>query len=110
MPDVVVLKQETIPADDSGEIANAVLRAPDWTIEILSPNQDYKKVPRNILHCLDHGYEMGWLLDPEEKTVFASPQDGRSRNFDKADALLPVPSWASALNLTVGELFGWLMS
>ncbi len=110
VPDIVVLQQKNVPLDESGEIANAVLRAPDWTIEILSPNQDYKKVAKNILHCLDHGCQMGWLLDPEERSVVASPQDGRSRSFEQSGDRLPVPDWASGLELTVEELFGWLLA
>lgn len=54
----------------------------------------------------DHGCQMGWLLDPDEKTVIAFPQDERSRCFEQPEALLPVPDWAAGLDLTVGELFG----
>jgi Uma2 family endonuclease len=109
VPDVVILQQRHIPYDATGEIANVVTIAPDWTIEILSPDQDYKKVTKNILHCLDHGCQMGWLIDPEEKTVVVSPQDSRSRTFEAIDAVLPVPNWAVGLELTVGELFSWLV-
>jgi Uma2 family endonuclease len=109
VPDIVVLKSENIPHDPSGEIANSVLCAPDWTIEILSPDQPYKKVTQNILHCLDYGTQMGWLIDPEEKTVIVSPQDGRSRNVEKQDQL-PVPPWATELTITADELFGWLLA
>jgi Uma2 family endonuclease len=108
VPDIVVLKSENIPHDPSGEIANSVLLAPDWTIEILSPDQPYKKVTQNILHCLDYGAQMGWLIDPEEKTVIVSPQDGRSRNCTNQDQLL-VPDWATDLILTVDQLFSWLL-
>jgi Uma2 family endonuclease len=108
VPDIVVLKSENIPHDPSGEIANSVLVAPDWTIEILSPDQPYKKVAQNILHCLDHGAQMGWLIDPDEKMVIVSPQDGRSRSFQKQDQL-PVPQWATDLAITADELFGWLL-
>jgi Uma2 family endonuclease len=108
VPNIVVLKSENIPQDPSGEIANSILRAPDWTIEILSPDQPYKKVTQNILHCLDYGAQMGWLIDPEEKTVIVSPQDGRSRNFEKQDRL-PVPDWAAELTITVDQLFRWLL-
>jgi Uma2 family endonuclease len=108
VPDIVVLKSENIPHDPSGEIANSVLVAPDWTIEILSPDQSYKKVAQNILHCLDHGSQMGWLIDPDEKTVIVSPQDARSRSFQKQDQL-PVPQWATEMAITADELFGWLL-
>jgi Uma2 family endonuclease len=59
VPDVVVLQKGHIPYDADGEIANVVMIAPDWTIEILSPDQDYRKVAKNISHCLDHGCAMG---------------------------------------------------
>jgi len=108
VPDLVMLLQDNIPHDENGEIANAILQAPDWTIEILSPKQSHKKVTNNILHCLDHGCDMGWLLDPEDKSVTVSPKDGRSRYFDKPTDSLPTPAWASALDLTVGEIFSWL--
>jgi Uma2 family endonuclease len=57
-------------ADDNGEVANNFAITPDWTVEILSPDQSQTKVVRNILHCLAHGTQMGWLIDPEEKVVF----------------------------------------
>ncbi|NJM56904.1 MAG: Uma2 family endonuclease [Synechococcales cyanobacterium RU_4_20] len=76
-----------IPRDASGEVANPFSIAPDWVIDILSPGQSQTKVVRNILHCLTHGTQMGWLIDPEEK---------------------PVPNFASALQLTVGQIFSWL--
>ncbi|WP_448560859.1 Uma2 family endonuclease [Trichothermofontia sp.] len=94
VPDVVVLQNSHIPYDANDEIANLVERAPDWTIEILSPEQDYKKVTSNILHCLEYGCQMGWLIDPDEKTVVALPQNSRSRLFAQPDATLPVPDWA----------------
>jgi Uma2 family endonuclease len=70
VPDVSVFIYEKIPRDENGEIANIFLVAPDWTIEILSPDQSQTKVTKNILHCLKYGTQMGWLIDPEEQTVF----------------------------------------
>lgn len=70
VPDIVVFQWDRIPRDDNGEIANAFNIAPDWTIEILSPDQSQTKVIKNILHCLKHGTQMGWLIDPSEQTVF----------------------------------------
>jgi Uma2 family endonuclease len=109
VPDVVVLQNIHVPYDANGEIANVVKIAPDWTIEILSPDQDYRKVAKNISHCLDHGCQMGWLIDPEGKTVEVSPPDSRSRTVEAIDVVLPVPDWAVGLELTVGEIFGWLV-
>lgn len=70
VPDAAVLLWQHIPRDDNGEIANAIKRAPDWTIEILSTKQSSTKVVKKILSCLRHGTQMGWLINPADKSVF----------------------------------------
>jgi len=109
VPDIAVFAWNRIPRDENGEIANAFLIAPDWTIEILSPDQSQTKVIKNILHCLKYGTQMGWLIDPLEQTVFVFRPKQETQVFDEADALLPVPGFASDLQLTVGDLFAWLL-
>lgn len=110
VPDIAVFVSDRIPHDPSGEIANVFPIAPDWTIEILSPGQNQTKVINNILHCLDHGTQMGWLIDPSFYTVIGYPADSRSRSFSQPTDSLPTPSWAKDLNLTVGQLFDWLLA
>jgi Uma2 family endonuclease len=78
-------------------------------IEILSPDQSQTKVTKNILHCLKHGTEMGWLIDPGEQTVFVYLPQQRIEVFDEPTGLLPVPVFAAGLNLTVENLFAWLL-
>jgi Uma2 family endonuclease len=68
VPDVSVFAWNRIPLDDNGDIANVFPIYPDWTIEILSPDQSTAKVTGNILHCLKHGCQMGWLIDPDERS------------------------------------------
>jgi Uma2 family endonuclease len=70
VPDISVFTWDRIPRKENGGVANVFSIAPDWTIEILSPDQSQTKVTKNILHCLKHGTQMGWLIDPEEKSVF----------------------------------------
>jgi Uma2 family endonuclease len=108
VPDIAVFVSDRIPRDENGEVANTFLIAPDWTIEILSPDQSQTKVTKNILHCLKYGTQMGWLIDPEEQTVLVYRPKQEIEVFDRADALLPVPSFASELQLTVSDLFAWL--
>jgi len=62
VPDVSVFAWNRIPVDETGDIANVFPICPDWTIEILSPDQRPTKVTGNILHCLNHGCQMGWLI------------------------------------------------
>ncbi|WP_414623347.1 Uma2 family endonuclease [Calothrix sp. CCY 0018] len=109
VPDIAVFVWNRIPRDENGEVANAFLIAPDWTIEILSPDQSQTKVTKNILHCLKHGTQMGWLIDPLEQTVFVFRPKQETEVFDEPDALLPVPDFASELKLTVRDLFAWLL-
>ncbi|MDF5716871.1 MAG: Uma2 family endonuclease [Rhizonema sp. NSF051] len=109
VPDVSVFIWERIPRKENGGVANVFLLFPDWTIEILSPGQSVTKVTKNILHCLKYGTHMGWLIDPEEQTVFVYVQGQQIEVFDESDQYLPVPSFANELRLTVGDLFGWLL-
>ena len=109
VPDVSVFTQGRIPRDGTGEVANVCLLAPDWTIEILSPDQSQTKVTKNILHCLNHGTQMGWLIDPDEQTIFVYRPKQQPEVFDEPDYSLPLPTFASELLLTVGIIFAWLL-
>ena len=108
VPDISVFTWDRIPRDENGKIANIFLAAPDWMIEILSPDQSQTKVTKKILHCLKYNTQIGWLIDPDEETVFVYLSQQQLEVFDEAEQLLPVPSFASELRLTVAELFGWL--
>ncbi|NJK57706.1 MAG: Uma2 family endonuclease [Pleurocapsa sp. SU_5_0] len=109
VPDVAVFTWDRIPRDENGEIANVFQKAPDWTIEILSPDQSQTKVTRNILHCLDHGTQLGWLIDPSEQSVLVYFPEQKPVFLAKITDTLPVPQFANVFQLTVGELFGWLL-
>ncbi len=107
IPDIAVFRAERIPRESSGDVANAFNLHPDWTIEILSPNQRQSKVIRNLLHCLDYGAEMGWLVDPEEFCIFVYSADKSVQVFE-GEMVLPVPEFAQGLQLKVSEIFAWL--
>ncbi len=109
VPDVTVFTWDRIPRQDNGRIANAFNIAPDWTIEILSPNQSYSRVTKNILHCLDNGTELGWLIDPQEQSVLVYFPTQQPAFFENVNDVLPVPDFAKAFELSLGELFGWLL-
>jgi len=118
VPDIAVFQWEHLPRDPDGKIANRFLIAPDWTIEILSPDQSQTKVVPNILHYLDYGTQMGWLIDPEEELVFVYFADGCARQGQHTLTIyeqqsdrsrLPVPSWAESMSLSVEQLFSWLI-
>jgi Uma2 family endonuclease len=116
VPDVTVFTnaspgerlRQRIPRDENGDIANVFAIAPDWTIEILSPDQSQTKVTKNILHCLQHGTQMGWLIDPAERSIFVYTADRATQVFEEEVDILPVPEFAINFQLTLGDLFGWL--
>ncbi|WP_072622789.1 Uma2 family endonuclease [Spirulina major] len=110
VPDVAVLEWRNIPRDDNGEIANQFLTVPDWIIEILSPSQSHTQVVKKILGCLKVGCQMGWLIDPSERTIFIYQPKQETDVFDSSnDEILTVPEFARGFELTVQGLFDWLM-
>lgn len=108
VPDIVVLQWDRIPREENGDIANSCLTYPDWTIEILSPNQNYVKVTGNILHCLNHGTTLGWLIDPETQSILVFLSQQQPLLLQEPEDSLPVPDFLSELKLTVGDIFSWL--
>ncbi|MGL6340827.1 MAG: Uma2 family endonuclease, partial [Waterburya sp.] len=76
VPDIAVFEWQRIPVNDKGQIANRFEIAPDWIIEILSPEQSASKVIRKITFCLKNGTKLGYLVDAEDEliTVFQPNQ------------------------------------
>lgn len=108
IPDVAVFQWHRLPTNPDGTIANAFNAPPDWTIEILSPEQSSTRVASNILHCLDHGCQLGWLIDPNERLVQVYNPDQRLISLEDPEDKLPTPAFAGGLHLTLKQLFGWL--
>ncbi|MGQ9867056.1 MAG: Uma2 family endonuclease [Pseudanabaenaceae cyanobacterium] len=73
--DIAVFRWQRIPRLSSGRIANRFELPPDWAIEILSPEQKYPQVLRKLLICAEHGTELGWLIDPEEESIWTMSGD-----------------------------------
>ncbi len=106
IPDAAVFLWERIPFDANGEVENIFEIFPDWIVEILSPEQKTTKVIRNILHCLKHGSQLGWLVDPEERVILVF-LPGQLPTELSGSHLLPVlPNLE--LSLTVDDIFAWL--
>jgi Uma2 family endonuclease len=108
VPDVAVFAWNRILVDEKGNIANVFNTYPDWTIKILSPEQSTTRPTKNILHCLNHGTSLGWLIDPEEYNVFIYPPHQQTIFLENPEDILPVPNLVGNLHLTLGELFNWL--
>ncbi|PAX60600.1 Uma2 family endonuclease [Brunnivagina elsteri] len=107
VPDVAIVAREKVPVDENGDIISTGINfAPAWVIEILSPDQSQTKVTGNILHCLKNGSELGWLIDPSERSIIVY-QPNSLPIILTADGTLPVLAGMN-LTLCVGEVFSWL--
>lgn len=112
VPDVAVFRWERLPINPEGEIENVFAICPDWVIEILSPEQAPMRVISNILHCLKHGAELGWLLFPKERSLLIFQRDRQPIEvsiYNHGDENLPIPDFMEGLlDLTATQIFDWL--
>ncbi len=106
VPDVAVVAWNQIPINEAGEPEDNFMQAPDWTIEILSPNQKATRVIDNILHCLQHGCQLGWMLDPDDYSILILTPD-RTPEVCRGDRPLIVLEGIN-LTLTAEQVFAWL--
>jgi Uma2 family endonuclease len=106
VPDVAVFRWQRIPVEPSGRIANRFEIHPDWAIEILSPDQRPTKVLEKLLHCSQHGTELGWLIDPEEESILIVFPNQRIELL-RGPAVLPILSGID-VTLTAEQVFSWL--
>ncbi|XGV87025.1 MAG: Uma2 family endonuclease [Limnothrix sp. BL-A-16] len=107
VPDLIVVRETDVPIDEAGEISDfGMTVAPNWAIEILSPAQGETRVVRNLLHCLRHGGQLGWLVMPRDRVVVVFLPDALPLELSGSDRLPVLPELTLAL--TVDELFSWL--
>ncbi|MGK7923951.1 MAG: Uma2 family endonuclease [Spirulina sp.] len=106
VPDIAVLLWNHLEFDRNGEPLDDIAIAPDWTIEILSPNQSSNRVTGNILYCLEHGCQLGWLIDPSDRSVLVF-QPKQQPQFCQGQNSLKVLDGIE-LDLTAEEVLGWL--
>jgi Uma2 family endonuclease len=106
IPDIAVLRWKNIPLDENREPLDNILSAPDWTIEILSPDQSANRVTGNILHCLKHGCSLGWLVDPGDRSILLLQPNQQPELRYGQDTLIVLEG--IDLTLTVEHIFGWL--
>ncbi|AMA08440.1 Uma2 family endonuclease [Picosynechococcus sp. PCC 73109] len=106
VPDIAVFQWPRIPLEADGEVPDNFLLCPDWTIEILSPEQSPNRVTGNILYCLEHGCQLGWLIDPGDRSILIFQPNQQPQLLTQEDALKVLPN--IPLTLTAAEVFSWL--
>jgi Uma2 family endonuclease len=106
IPDIAVFRWQQIQLDENGEPVDDVLTAPDWTIEILSPEQSSNRVTGNLLHCLKYGCQLGWLIDPDDRSILVFQPQQQPELCHQDDPLIVLPE--VELKLTAKQVFSWL--
>jgi Uma2 family endonuclease len=106
VPDVAVVAWERIRVNEVGEPEDNFTEAPDWSIEILSPEQKSNRVIDNLLHCLNHGCKLGWMIDPDDYSVLILLPLQAPKVYRGNTQLLVLQE--IDLELTAEQVFKWL--
>ena len=106
VPDVAIFLWQRIPFTTTGEVPDNFELPPDWTIEILSPEQKTNKVIGNILYCLNRGSRLGWFVDPDDLSILVFLSNQQPILLQGSEFLPVLPE--IELALTVDQVFGWL--
>jgi Uma2 family endonuclease len=108
VPDIAVFTWQNLPKTPDGKIANEIETPPDWIIEILSPKQSSIQVTDKILHAIQQGTQIGWLIDPTEAIILVYFSDQRPQSMSLSESPIPVPKFAETVMLSPSKIFGWL--
>ncbi|MEG3987916.1 Uma2 family endonuclease [Microcoleus sp. S28C3] len=107
VPDLAVFEWSRIPLNSQGEIENRFEMAPDWIIEILSPDRSSTRVIKKILFFFKNKTKLGWMIDPEEELVIVFKPQQEPESKENED-ILPVLDVLSDLQMSADDLFGLL--
>jgi Uma2 family endonuclease len=65
VPDIAIVACSRL-SDEDGPFNGA----PDWLIEIRSPDQSTLDLQNKILHCLSNGTQLAWLIDLSRQQIW----------------------------------------
>ena len=106
VPDIAVMRWANIPFLENKRVANVSPVAPDWIIEILSPDQSPLRVMSKISAAITNGSELGWLISPAQDLIMVFQGDRFPEKMTGTDVLpvLDVLDW----RVTVNDVFDLL--
>jgi len=82
VPDIAIVECSRLPHEDG-----PFNGAPDWLIEIRSPDQSTLDLQNKILHCLSNGTQLAWLIDLSRQQVWVWQGDDLPLVCSGADIL-----------------------
>jgi Uma2 family endonuclease len=96
VPDIAVIAIDRLPQIDGPFEA-----APDWVIEIRSPDQSILDLQNKILHCLTNGTQMAWLIDIQRQQIWVWQAEELPIVYADSDIL---PGLTGLPNINVAEI------
>jgi len=93
VPDITVVKSDRLTQFDG-----PLQGAPDWLIEIRSPDKNTLELQNKILHCLINGTQLAWLIDIQRKQIWVWEQSELPLIYSETDKL---PTLGNISDLTV---------
>jgi Uma2 family endonuclease len=96
VPDIAVIARDRLSEEDG-----PFNGAPDWLIEIRSPDQSTLNLQNKILHCLNNGTQLAWLIDLSRQQIWVWQGDDLPNIFSETDLL---PNLADLPALSVNEV------
>lgn len=104
LPDLNVTLRGRLPSERG---RGPVERAPDFAIEVLSPDDRAARVLDRVQFYLRAGVELVWIVDPESRTVFVY-RPGAAPDERRAPGVLDAKPVLAEFTLDLGELFSVL--
>ncbi|MEL6881632.1 MAG: Uma2 family endonuclease [Cyanobacteria bacterium J06607_10] len=96
VPDIAVFAIDRIP-----DIDGPFPGAPDWLVEIRSPDQSTLKLQQKILHCMSNGTLLAWLIDIQLKQIWVWQAQDLPLIYAGTDLL---PALGNLSDLTVASV------
>lgn len=93
VPDISVVKSDRLT-----EVDGPLQGAPDWLIEIRSPDQNTLELQNKILHCLINGTQLAWIIDIQRRQIWVWEHSELPLVYSGTDRL---PTLGNISNLTV---------
>ncbi|MGF1491420.1 MAG: Uma2 family endonuclease [Microcoleaceae cyanobacterium] len=98
VPDIAIVECERLPSEDG-----PLNGAPDWLIEIRSPDQSTLDLQNKILHCLRQETKLAWLIDLNRRRIWVWQGEELPIIFSEIQYL---PDLDLQLELTVDAVMG----
>ncbi len=76
-PDVSWMTKEKYDSLSDDEKQTFAKIVPDFVIELRSPTENLKPIQNKMKEYIENGVKLGWLIDPNEKTVHIYREDGK---------------------------------